>query len=55
MFNDTLHIEFIKHTFNIIPNGAEHIHKKKVMLYNTSNIHENVTLLLLIPKYMFFV
>ncbi len=29
-FNDTLYIEFIKHTFlNIIPNGVEHIHTKK--------------------------
>jgi hypothetical protein len=32
--------------FNIIPNGAEHIHQKKkqVMLYNTFNIHEIATL-----------
>jgi len=28
VFNDTLYIEFIKHTFfDIIPNGVEHIHK----------------------------
>jgi hypothetical protein len=27
--------------------------KKKVMLYNTFNIHENATLPLLIPKYIF--
>ncbi len=42
------------HFFNIIPNGTKHIHqKKKVMLYNTFNIHENETLPLLIPKYMY--
>jgi hypothetical protein len=41
---------------NIIPNGAEHIHQNKnKMLYNTFNIHENATLPLFIPKYMFFV
>jgi hypothetical protein len=39
--------------FNIIPNGTKHIRTKKKMLYNTFNIHENVTLPLLIPKYMF--
>jgi len=42
--------------FSIIPNGAKHIHtKKQIMLYNTFNVHENVTLPLLIPKYMFSV
>jgi hypothetical protein len=29
--------------------------KKLVMLYNTFNTHENATLPLLIPRYMFFV
>jgi hypothetical protein len=55
MIHYTLSLSNI-HFFNIIPNGAEHIHKKNLkMLYNTFNIHENATLPLLIPKYMFFV
>jgi hypothetical protein len=37
--------------FNITPNGTKHIHKKKkVILYNTFNIHENATLSLHILK-----
>jgi hypothetical protein len=38
---------------HIIPNGVEHIHNLNNKLYNTFNIHENETLPLLIPKYMY--
>jgi hypothetical protein len=39
--------------FNIIPNGIDISQKESILLYNTFNIHENATLPLLIPKYMF--
>jgi hypothetical protein len=55
MIHYTLNLSNI-HFLNIISNGVEHIHKKEeVLLYNTFNSHENATLPLFIPKYMFFV
>jgi hypothetical protein len=49
-FNDTLYIEFIKHTFleHHSKRNRTYSQKKKVILYNTFNIHENVTLMFLI-------
>jgi hypothetical protein len=54
MIHYTLSLSNI-HFFNIIPNATEHIKKLIIMLYNTSNVYENATLPLLIPKNVFFV
>jgi hypothetical protein len=55
-FNDTLDIEFIKTYLCLTSFQIEHniFTKKKVILYNTFNIHENVTLPLPILIYIFF-